>query len=155
MSKIPSDSFAFALRWLRLISVMSAGFCFGMIFFNGLDPWHALDQLIWTELYGKPEIPETAVPAYRLIFRLFCLLSLFTFFLLYQITDHPLKNRESWAFTAVWITGLGWPLGSAAIALFCGAYSYLLSSAMTGLLFLPPLLLLIPHFRKNRTDFQA
>ena len=144
-----NGKFEFSLRWLRLVSLLSAGFCFAMIFFGGLDPWHALDGLIWEDLYGSAELPGPAQPAYLLIFRLFCWLSVLSFSLLFLIVKHALMKRERWAYLAVLLTGAGWPFGRACLALSCKAYSYLFSSLLTGLLFFPPLIQLYPYFRKG------
>ena len=142
--------FNFAIRYLQLIAVFSGGFCFAMMFFQGLDPWHGLDQLLWMDLYGRPQLPEQAKPAYLLIFWLFCWLSVLTFSLLYLIVTYPLRNRETWAYHALLITGICWPAGGAVIALLSGATSYFISVGMMALLFLPVIIILWPFFKSDK-----
>jgi len=141
--------FNFAIRYLQLIVVFSGGFCFAMMFFRGLDPWHGLDQLLWTDLYGQPQLPEQARPAFLLIFWLFCWLSVLTFSLFYLIVSYPLRNKEKWAYHALLLTGVFWPAGGVVIALLSSATSYILSSGMMALLFWPAMAILRPHFKNK------
>jgi hypothetical protein len=142
--------FLYLIRYLELICLFSAAFCLVMMYMLRFDPWQSLDSLLWKDLYGSPQLPQIALPAYEFIFRLFCWLSLITFSLLFLIVHYPLRNREKWAFYAILFIALAWPAGAALSAFLSEAYSYLFSATAMLVLFLPPVLLLYPYFRAEK-----
>jgi hypothetical protein len=119
------------------------------MFFVGFDPWHSLDSMIWTDLYGSPLLPELAKPAFTLPFLLFSWLSVLSMILMFLVTKYALAKKEQWAFWAIILIGFFWPLGGAIIAYCTGAWSYLISAGMMLVLFFPPVILLFPHFRNK------
>jgi len=117
------------------------------MFFVGFDPWHSLDSMIWNDLYGTAELPDVAKPAFTLPFLLFCWLSVLNMILIYLITKYALVKKEVWAFWAIILVGIFWPLGGAIITYYTNAWSYFISVGMMTILFFPPVILLYPHFR--------
>jgi hypothetical protein len=135
------------INYLKIITAFGAVMCFLLMFFTGFDPWHSLDKMIWTDLYGNPELPQAAKPAFVLPFLLFCWLSVLTMIVLFLITQYALSKKEKWAFYAFVLLGLFWPLGGALITYYTKAWSYFVSVGMMTGLFLPPVIVLYPFFR--------
>jgi hypothetical protein len=135
------------ISYLKIATCFGAAMCFLLMFFVGFDPWHSLDSMIWTDLYGKPELPEDAKKAFALPFLLFCWLSVLTMVLMFLITKYSLAKKETWAFWAIVLIGVFWPLGSTIITYYTKAWSYFVSVGMMTVLFFPPVVMLYPHFR--------
>jgi len=135
------------INYLKIVSCFGAGICFILMFFIGFDPWHSLDSMIWNDLYGTAELPDVAKPAFTLPFLLFCWLSVLNMILIYLITKYALVKKEVWAFWAIILVGIFWPLGGAIITYYTNAWSYFISVGMMTILFFPPVILLYPHFR--------
>lgn len=138
------------VKYLKLASSLGAAMCFLLIFFIGFDPMHSLDAMIWQDLYGTSELPEIAKPAFNLAFLVFNWLSVLTMILVYLITKYALANKEKWAYRAIILVGLFWPLGAALITLYTKAWSYFISVGIMTILFFPPVILLYPYFRNKR-----
>ncbi|MBY0432729.1 MAG: hypothetical protein K2U26_01315 [Cyclobacteriaceae bacterium] len=143
--------FSRTIAYLKAATLLGTFVCLLSIFFVGLDPWHALDRMIWVDLYGNPELPDAAKPAFTLAFLLFSWLSALTMILVFLITKYSLAKKEAWAFGAIILIGIFWPLGGAMIAYYTSAWSYLISVAMMTILFFPPVILLLPHFRSSQS----
>lgn len=137
------------VAYLKIVTGFGALMCFVLMFFVGFDPWHGLDSMIWTDLYGTKELPENAEPAFTLPFLLFAWLSVMSMILLYLIAKYPLTRKEKWAYMCFVLIGIGWPLGGGLITWYTKAWSYFVSVGMMTALFLPPVFLLFPHFRKK------
>lgn len=135
------------VAYLKVVTGFGAGLCFLLMFFIGFDPWHSLDGMIWTDLYGNPDLPEVAKPAFTLPFLLFCWLSVLTMVLMFLIAKFSLARKEKWAFWCFILIGIFWPLGGALITYYTNAWSYFVSVGMMTILFFPPTILLFPHFR--------
>lgn len=135
------------IAYLKVVTASSAAICFMSMFFLGFDPWHSLDGMIWTDLYGSPSLPEEAKQAFTLPFLLFCWLSVLTMILMYLISKYPLARKEHWAYWTVIMIGVFWPVGAAMITIYTRAWSYFVSAGMMTILFFPPVLLLYPYFR--------
>ena len=140
------------ITYLKVVTGFGAALCFSLMFFVGFDPWHSLDGMIWTDLYGSPDLPEAAKPAFTLPFLLFCWLSVLTMILMFLITKFSLSRKEKWAFWCLILIGILWPTGGAVITYYTNAWSYFVSVGMMTLLFFPPIILLFPHFRKKYND---
>ncbi len=141
--------FKLTLIYLKASAIMGTLACLSSLYFVGIDPWHSLDGLIWTDLYGTPELPAAAKPAFTLAFLLFSWLSALTLIMVFLITHFALARREKWAYWAIVLMGVFWPLGGALITCHTGAWSYFISVAMMAMLFLPPVVILFPHFRRR------
>jgi hypothetical protein len=141
--------FKTTITYLKAVTGFSALMCFILIFFIGFDPWHSLDEMIWTDLYGSPTLPDVAKPAFTLPFLLFCWLSVLTMIVLFLITKYSLAKKEKWAYWVIILIGLFWPLGGAIITYYTNAWSYFVSVGMMTILFFPPVILLFPHFRNK------
>jgi hypothetical protein len=137
------------IAYLKIVTGFGALLCFVLMFFTGFAPWHSLDGMIWIDLYGSPELPEVAKPAFTLPLLLFCWLSTLTMVLIFIITKYSLARKEKWAFWAVAMIGFFWPLGAALITCYTKAWSYFISAGMMAVLFFPPVMLLFPHFRSK------
>ncbi len=141
--------FKTTITYLKIVMGFSALMCFILMFFIGFDPWHSLDGMIWTDLYGSPTLPDVAKPAFTLPFLLFCWLSVLTMIVLFLITNYSLAKKEKWAYWVLILIGLLWPLGGAIITYYTNAWSYFVSVGMMTILFFPPVILLFPHFRNK------
>ena len=141
--------FSAIINYLKIVTCFGAGMCFVLLFFVGFDPWHSLDAMIWNDLYGTPELPEIAEPAFTLVFLVFNWLSVLTMILVFLITKYALVKKERWAYGAIILIGVFWPLGAALITYYTGAWSYFISVGMMTLLFAPPVFLLFPYFRSK------
>lgn len=137
------------ILYLKLVTGSGAVLCFILMFFVGFDPWHSLDSMIWNDLYGSPELPEIAKPAFALPFLLFSWLSILTMIMIFLITKYPLAKKEKWAYWTIILIGIFWPLGGAIITYYTQAWSYFVSVAMMTVLFFPPVVTLFPHFRNK------
>jgi len=137
---------------LKIVSGFGAVMCFLVMFFAGFDPWHSLDAMIWSDLYGTKELPDVAKPAFMLPFLLFCWLSVLTMVLIFLITKYALVKKYIWAYWAIILVGIFWPLGGAVITCYTNAWSYFISVGMMTVLFLPPVILLYPHFRAMKSE---
>jgi hypothetical protein len=141
------------ILYLKYVTGFSALMCFVLMFFIGFDPWHSLDGMIWTDLYGTSELPEVAKPAFTLPFLLFCWLSVLSMILTFLIVKYPLARKERWAFWSIVLIGVVWPLGGAVVTWYTKAWSYFVSVGMMTLLFFPPVILLLPHFMGKRKHY--
>jgi hypothetical protein len=137
------------VSYLKVVTLVSSLMCFLLMFFVGFDPWHSLDEMIWNDLYGSPELPQVAKPAFRLPFLLFSWLSVLSMLLMYFISKYALPKKEKWAYWSVVLIGVFWPLGAAFITYCTNAWSYFVSVGMMLILFFPPVILLYPYFRKK------
>lgn len=133
--------------YLKIVTGFCAFMCFVLIFFIGFDPWHSLDKMIWSDLYGSPILPDSAKPAFTLMFLLFAWLSVLTMVILFLITKYSLSKKEKWAYWVIMMVEFLWPLGGSLITFYTHAWSYFISIGVMTLLFLPPVLLLFPFFR--------
>jgi len=140
------------INYLKIVSGFGAVMCFLVMFFAGFDPWHSLDAMIWSDLYGTKELPDVAKPAFMLPFLLFCWLSVLTMVLIFLITKYALVKKYIWAYWAIILVGIFWPLGGAVITCYTNAWSYFISVGMMTVLFLPPVILLYPHFRAMKSE---
>ncbi len=134
------------ISYLKIIACLGAGMCFVLMFFISFDPWNGLDAMIWKDLYGTTTLPDIARPAFNLIFLMFTWLSVLTMILLFLVTKYALAKKEKWAYGAVILIGVFWPLGATMITLYTAAWSYFISVAAMTALFLPPVILLYPFF---------
>ena len=134
------------LTYLKAVTGFGAAICFLLMFFIGFDPWKSLDGMIWTDIYGSPELPDVAKPAFTLPFLLFCWLSVLTMILMFLITKYSLAKKEKWAFWSIILIGVFWPMGGAIITHYTNAWSYFISVGMMTALFLPPVILMLPYF---------
>jgi hypothetical protein len=136
------------VAYLKIATGFGAAQCLLVMFFVGFDPWHSLDGLIWTDLYGSAELPAAAKPAFSLAILLFSWLSVLMMAIMHLVARYPLARKEKWAYWAYVLIGIFWPLGGAIITCYTHAWSYFASVAIMTLMFLPPVVLLFPHFRK-------
>jgi len=141
--------FKASVQYLRYVSISFAAVCAMSMCFGGFDPWHSLDSLVWTEMYGQPVLPDAAKPVFRLMFLLFNWLSILCMLLYYLVATYALAKKEKWACFAFLLVGVFWPIGALFIAIYTSVWSYFLSVALMALLFLPPLLLILPHFTRK------
>jgi len=142
--------FKASVLYLRYVSVLFAAVCAMSMYFGGFDPWHSLDSLVWHELYGQPQLPEVAKPVFRLMFLLFNWLSILCMLLYYLVATYALVKKERWAFFAFLLVAVFWPSSALLIAIYTSVWSYFLSVALMAILFLPPLLLILPQFLSKK-----
>jgi hypothetical protein len=135
---------------LKAVTCIGAAICFTVMFFIGFDPWHGIDAMIWRDLYGTSDLPDLAKPAFTLAFLVFTWLSVLTMILVYLITKYALAKKEKWAYSAILLIGIFWPLGAAVITVYTKAWSYFISVGMMTIMFFPPVVLLYPYFRNKR-----
>jgi hypothetical protein len=140
------NKFIGTINYLKVVTCFGAAMCFILMFFVGFDPSHSLDAMIWQDLYGTSELPDIAKPAFNLAFLVFAWLSVLTMILIYLVTKYALAKKEKWAYGAIILIGIFWPLGAAVITLYTKAWSYFISVGMMTILFLPPVILLFPYF---------
>ena len=140
------------INYLKIVTSFCALMCLLIIFFVGFDPWHSLDAMIWTDLYGSPILPDIAKPAFALSFLLFCWLSVLSMVMLFLITKYSLSKKEKWAYGVIVLIGFLWPLGGSIITYYTNAWSYFISIGMMTALFFPPVVILFPFFKKQKND---
>jgi hypothetical protein len=145
----PEKTLSSIISYLKVATGFGAVICLIMMFFVGFDPWHSLDKLIWSDLYGSTELPELARPAFTLAFLLFCWLSVLTMVLMFLITKYALSRKEKWGYWSLMLVGILWPLGGAVITYYTGAWSYFVSVAAMTVMFFPAVILLYPYFRNK------
>jgi hypothetical protein len=138
------------ISYLKVVFLFGSLMCFVLMFFIGFDPWHSLDSMIWSDLYGQKTLPENCKSAFELPFLLFSWLSVLSMLMLYFISKYPLAQKQQWAFWCIVLIGIFWPGGAAVITYYTQAWSYFVSVGMMTLMFFPPVLLLYPHFRNRK-----
>ncbi|MFN0173681.1 MAG: hypothetical protein ACKVU0_03445 [Saprospiraceae bacterium] len=139
------------IHYLKIVTLFATVMCVVMLYFQSFDPMHGLDGMIMNDLYGTTTMPDAARPLFNLMFLLFDWLSVLSMFTIYLVVRYGLAKKERWAYFAYLLIGVFWPLGAGVIAWYCGASSYYVSVAIMTVLFMPPAILLFPHFKKTNS----
>lgn len=145
----PDKLFSSVISYLKIVTVFGIGMCLVLMPFQSFDFMgeNGLEGMIMTDLYGSKSMPVEARPAFTLAFLLFDMLSVLTLAGQYLVIKHGLEKQQKWAFHYMLLIGVAWPIGAAGVAIYTGAYSYLVSAGMMALLFTTPTLLLSKYFK--------
>lgn len=134
------------IAYFKYSSIFGLLFTFVCSFFISFDPFHGLESMIMTDLYGSMNMPDEARPVFNFAFLLFCLISILMFVMQYYIVKFALAKKEAWAYNVIVICILLWLTGASVIAVYTHATSYFVSIGMMGLLYVPALVLLKRYF---------
>jgi hypothetical protein len=141
--------FTATISYLKIVTVAGILLCILSLFTKSFDPMGAdgLEGMIMTDLYGVKNMPAAAKPAFEFAFLLFVLLSILTLAGQWLVIQHGLAKKQKWAYHYMILVGICWPIGACAIAMYTGAYSYLVSAGMMTVLFTSPTIVLYKYFR--------
>jgi len=137
------------IQYFKISTISGVFICILSIVFNGLDPFHSLDGMLWNDLYNTSTLPDISKPVFNLFFLLFTYISIIVMILLFLITKYALSKKEKWAYFCIVLIGVFWPIGGSIITIYTKAWSYFISVGMMTVLFLPPVILLYPYIFKN------
>lgn len=138
--------FKILIAYFKYSTLFGLLFTFICSFFISFDPFHGLESMIMTDLYGNVNMPDLARPAFNFAFLLFCLASVLLFVMQYYVIRFALAKKEPWAYNVMVICITLWIVGASAIAMYTNASSYFVSVGVMILMYVPALVLLKRYF---------
>ena len=134
------------ITYMKGICLMMFFACLIAFFFVNTMPFFTLEQLVFNDIYGTPQMPDDARPAFVFAFLLFNLASIVACVFQYGVVKHSIAKKEKWGYQVYTVNSVLWVIGVSCIALYTGAHSYFLSAGIMTLVLIPPVFLLKKYF---------